>query len=159
MERSQTSESAAVLGSNNGGIWSYILLSTARWLGNGISGLQTKTWYIPFCICWIGQIQDAVLGYDIYPCYKNTLAMGVINLVVTFVTAIAFAILLNEIASKGGKKVVQTISYLPHFLSWIIVTGILHDMLSGTGIVNEFLVNMHIIDQPINFFAHPGYFW
>lgn len=90
---------------------------------------------------------------------RNTLAMGVINLVVTFVTAIAFAILLNEIASKGGKKVVQTISYLPHFLSWIIVTGILHDMLSGTGIVNEFLVNMHIIDQPINFFAHPGYFW
>ena len=61
--------------------------------------------------------------------------------------------------SKGGKKVVQTISYLPHFLSWIIVTGILHDMLSGTGIVNEFLVNMHIIDQPINFFAHTGYFW
>jgi len=41
--------------------------------------------------------------------------------------AIVFAILLNEIASKGGKKVVQTISYLPHFLSWIIVTGILHD--------------------------------
>ena len=74
---------------------------------------------------------------------RNTLAMGVINLVVTFVTAIAFAILLNEIASKGGKKVVQTISYLPHFLSWIIVTGILHDMLSGTGIVNEFLVNAY----------------
>ena len=89
---------------------------------------------------------------------RNTLAMGVINLVVTFVTAIAFAILLNEIASKGGKKVVQTISYLPHFLSWIIVTGILHDMLSGTGIVNEFLVNMHIIDQPINFFRTYGIF-
>ena len=67
---------------------------------------------------------------------RNTLAMGVINLVVTFITAIVFAILLNEIKSKGGKKVVQTISYLPHFLSWIIVTGILHDMLSGGGIVN-----------------------
>ena len=65
---------------------------------------------------------------------RNTLAMGVINLVVTFITAIVFAILLNEIKSKGGKKVVQTISYLPHFLSWIIVTGILHDMLSGGGI-------------------------
>ena len=64
-------ESAAVLGSNNGGIWSRILLSAARWLGNGISELQTKTWYISFCICWIGQIQDAVLGYDIYPCYKK----------------------------------------------------------------------------------------
>lgn len=54
---------------------------------------------------------------------------------------------------------VQTISYLPHFLSWIIVTGILHDMLSGTGIVNEVLVNLHIIKQPINFFAHTSYFW
>ena len=73
---------------------------------------------------------------------RNTLAMGVINLVVTFFTAIAFAVLLNEIKSKGGKKVVQTISYLPHFLSWIIVTGILHDMLSGTGIINELLANV-----------------
>ena len=90
---------------------------------------------------------------------RNTLAMGVINLVVTFVTAIVFAILLNEIKTKGGKKVVQTISYLPHFLSWIIVTGILHDMLSGGGVVNELLLNLHIISQPINFFAHPGYFW
>ena len=90
---------------------------------------------------------------------RNTLAMGVINLVVTFVTAIAFAILLNEIKSHGGKKVVQTISYLPHFLSWIIVTGILHDMLSGSGIINEILMNLHVITQPINFFAHPNYFW
>ena len=90
---------------------------------------------------------------------RNTLAMGVINLVATFVTAIVFAILLNEIKSNGGKKTVQTISYLPHFLSWIIVTGILHDMLSGTGIVNEVLVNLHVLSQPINFFAHPGYFW
>ena len=90
---------------------------------------------------------------------RNTLAMGVINLVVTFITAIVFAILLNEIRSHIGKKVVQTISYLPHFLSWIIVTGILHDMLSGTGIVNEVLVNLHIIKQPINFFAHTSYFW
>lgn len=85
--------------------------------------------------------------------------MGVINLVVTFFTAIAFAVLLNEIKSKGGKKVVQTISYLPHFLSWIIVTGILHDMLSGTGIINELLVNLHLISKPINFFAHTKYFW
>lgn len=90
---------------------------------------------------------------------RNTLAMGVINLVVTFITAIAFAILLNEVRNRGGKKVVQTISYLPHFLSWIVVTGILHDMLSGTGIINELLLNTHMITQPINFFAHEKYFW
>lgn len=90
---------------------------------------------------------------------RNTLAMGVINLIATFITAIVFAILLNEIVSRGGKKVVQTISYLPHFLSWIIVTGILHDALSGSGIINELLLKFHIVDQSINFFAHPKYFW
>lgn len=90
---------------------------------------------------------------------RNTLAMGVINLVLTFVTAIAFAVLLNEVRSRGGKKVVQTISYLPHFLSWIVVTGILHDILSGSGIVNELLMNFGWIEQPMNFFAHPKYFW
>lgn len=90
---------------------------------------------------------------------RNTLAMGVMNLVFTFVAAIGFAILLNEIVSKGGKKTVQTISYLPHFLSWIVVTGILHDILSGTGIVNELLLKAGILSQPLNFFAHPKYFW
>jgi len=90
---------------------------------------------------------------------RNTLAMGAINLVLTFVTAIAFAILLNEIKSKAGKKTVQTISYLPHFLSWIIVTGILHDALSGSGIINEILMKLNILDQPLNFFAYPKYFW
>ncbi len=90
---------------------------------------------------------------------RNTLAMGVLNLVTSFIMAILFAILLNEVRSKGGKKLVQTISYLPHFLSWIIVTGILHDALSSTGIINELLVNMNIIDQPINFFAFPSFFW
>lgn len=90
---------------------------------------------------------------------RNTLAMGVINLVVTFVMAIVFAILLNEVRNRAGKKVVQTISYLPHFLSWIIVTGILHDALSGTGIINQVLMSTHIISQPINFFAHEPYFW
>ena len=90
---------------------------------------------------------------------RNTLAMGVINLVVTFVMAILFAILLNEIRMKKTKKVIQTVSYLPHFLSWIIVTGILHDALSGGGIINEVLLNLHIIDHSIDFFAHPSYFW
>ena len=90
---------------------------------------------------------------------RNTLGMGVINLVVTFIAAIVFAILLNEVKSNGGKKTVQTISYLPHFLSWIIVTGILHDALSSTGIINELLLKFHILDQPLNFFAHPKYFW
>ncbi len=90
---------------------------------------------------------------------RNTLAMGVLNLVTSFIMAIVFAILLNEITSKIWKKSVQTISYLPHFLSWIIVTGIMHDALSTTGIINEILMKLHLINTEINFFAHQKYFW
>lgn len=98
---------------------------------------------------------DATFIKDI----RNTLAMGVLNLVATFVMAIVFAILLNEVKNALGKKAIQTISYLPHFLSWIIVTGILHDMLSGSGVVNDILVKLHVFDQPLNFFAYPSLFW
>ena len=98
-------------------------------------------------------------GGDSMKVIRNTLGMGVLNLITTFIMAIVFAILLNEVRSKFGKKTVQTISYLPHFLSWIIVTGILHDALSTSGIINELLQKLNIIDSPINFFAHPSYFW
>lgn len=90
---------------------------------------------------------------------RNTFCMGALNLVTSTVMAILFAILLNEIRSTVAKKVVQTISYMPHFLSWIIVAGILHDALSTTGIVNDLLMKTHLINQTINFFAHPKYFW
>jgi putative aldouronate transport system permease protein len=91
---------------------------------------------------------------------RNTLAMGVINLVLSFVTAILFALILNEVVRKGPKKLVQTISYLPHFLSMIIVCGILKDALSiDNGIVNEVLVKLHILKDPINFFTYKSLFW
>ena len=90
---------------------------------------------------------------------RNTLAMGVLNLVTTFIMAIVFAILLNEVKNVLFKKGVQTISYLPHFLSWIIVTAILHDALSSTGIVNEILLKFGFIDKSIEFFSHKEYFW
>ena len=90
---------------------------------------------------------------------RNTFCMGALNLLTTTVMAILFAVLLNEIRSSVAKKTVQTISYLPHFLSWIIVAGILHDALSSTGIVNDLLLRANIIDQAINFFAYPRYFW
>ncbi len=91
---------------------------------------------------------------------RNTLAMGIINLVLSFIFAIGFALLLNEVRLRAPKKFVQTVSYLPHFLSWIIVTGIVRDMLAmQTGVVNEILVGIGIFDKPVNFFANKDYFW
>lgn len=88
---------------------------------------------------------------------RNTLAMGVLNLITTFIMAILFAILLNEVRNILAKKCIQTISYMPHFLSWIIVTGILHDALSANGVVNEIIQMFG--GNPIVFFGETKYFW
>jgi len=70
---------------------------------------------------------------------RNTLAMSVINLVLSFTTAIILALLINEIRQKLFKRTVQTISYLPHFLSWVIAAGIIGGFLTSDGILNDFL--------------------
>lgn len=97
---------------------------------------------------------------DFIMAFRNTIAMSLINLVFSFVFAIAFALLLNEVANIKGKKLVQTISYLPHFLSWIIVAAIVKNVLSvDGGIFNDLLLRLGLVKEPINFFAEPKYFW
>lgn len=90
---------------------------------------------------------------------RNTLGMSVLNLVFGTVFAIVFALLLNEIRMPGFKKITQTVSYLPHFLSWIIVTSLISNMLASDGMVNEFLMALHIIKSPILFLGEQKYFW
>ncbi|MNO15839.1 putative multiple-sugar transport system permease YteP [compost metagenome] len=111
---------------------------------------------------WVGFKQFKFLFTDdnFLRVLRNTLAMGVINLVLGFVTAIVLALLLNEIRKVFWKRVVQTISYLPHFLSWIIVTGIVATSLSiNDGIVNIVLMKLHIIKDPILWLSEGKYFW
>lgn len=136
----------------------FCYLPLAGWL-MAFENYKPKEGFFHSQFIGLGKFKQLFVDDGFLRVIRNTLAMGVINLVVTFVAAIVFAILLNELKSQGGKKVVQTISYLPHFLSWIIVTGILHDALSGTGIVNDLLLRFHLLNEPINFFAHPKYFW
>jgi len=91
---------------------------------------------------------------------RNTLAMSLINMALGYITAITFALFLNELKNIGFKRVVQTISYLPHFLSWIIVTGLVASMLAvENGAVNDFLMFLGVIKEPILFLSKPNYFW
>lgn len=110
---------------------------------------------------WVGLEKFKFLFSDVtfLRVIRNTFCMGALNLVFSTVLAIAFAILLNEVKITKIKKPIQTVSYLPHFLSWIIVTGILNDMLSSTGIVNELLVKFGIMDSTVPFFSIPWLFW
>ena len=91
---------------------------------------------------------------------RNTLAMSLINMALGYITAISFALLLNELKKVGFKRTVQTISYLPHFLSWVIVTGLVSSVLAvENGVINDFLLGLKIIKEPILFLSKPDYFW
>lgn len=111
---------------------------------------------------WVGLKQFKFLFTDdnFIRVLRNTIAMGVINMILGFVTAIVLALLLNEIKNVLWKRTVQTISYLPHFLSWIIVTGIVATSLSiNDGIVNIVLMKLHLISEPILWLSEGKYFW
>jgi len=90
---------------------------------------------------------------------RNTLSMSVINLVLGFTCAIFLALMINEIRQKFTKRVVQTISYLPHFLSWVIACSLIANFLAGDGIVNQVLVSLGLIERPIIFLADADSFW
>ncbi len=90
---------------------------------------------------------------------RNTLGISLIKLIVGFPLPIIFALFLNELRSLRFKKTVQTISYLPHFLSWVILGGILATWLADVGIINKLLMSLHFIDEPITYLAEPSYFW
>lgn len=90
---------------------------------------------------------------------RNTLGISLIKLFIGFPLPIIFALFLNEVRSAKLKKGVQTISYLPHFISWVVLGGILATWLAEVGIVNNILMGLGLIDAPIAYLAEPKYFW
>lgn len=109
---------------------------------------------------WVGLkhfkefLADENFGYVM----RNTLGISLLKLA-TFPLPIIFALFLNEVRSLRFKKSIQTISYLPHFLSWVVLGGILATWLSDVGIFNKIFMALNLIDQPISFLAEPKYFW
>ncbi|BDC94738.1 carbohydrate ABC transporter membrane protein 1, CUT1 family [Treponema bryantii] len=89
----------------------------------------------------------------------NTLGISILKLVFNFTLPIVFALLLNEVRNMRFKKAVQTITYMPHFLSWVVLGGILTTWLGDGGLFNELLINMGILKESVAFLAYPKYFW
>jgi putative aldouronate transport system permease protein len=95
---------------------------------------------------------------EFWQALKNTVGINVICFVLVFPLPIALAIALNELIGTRFKKVVQSISYLPHFISWVVVGGLFYRMLdANSGIVNILL--MKLGHSPIPFFREPHFFW
>ena len=90
---------------------------------------------------------------------RNTFAMAAINLVFGFVFPILLALFLNEIRSIRFKRTVQTVTYLPHFLSWVIVVGIAQTIFSSDGAINQLVLALGLSKNPIFFLGEGKYFW
>lgn len=108
---------------------------------------------------WVGlENFKYILGTpDSLQVLSNTFIISCLKLASGTVSAIALAILLNEVRKKVFAKSFQTIVYLPHFMSWVILSGILVDMLSPSeGVINHFLQFLHM--KPIYFLGSDNWF-
>jgi len=87
---------------------------------------------------------------------KNTVVINLYNLVFSFPMPIILALLLNEVRSKGFKKSVQTITYMPHFISMVIVCGLVKNFVSTDGVINSIIVALG--GKAVPFLTVPKYF-
>lgn len=86
----------------------------------------------------------------------NTIRIALFKMAGGVIVPVLFALLLNEIQRSRPKRIYQTLVYLPHFLSWIILAGIFKDMLSRSGIINSFLGTLGV--QPVGFLSNQKVF-
>ena len=108
---------------------------------------------------WIGlENFEYMFGLnDFYRVFWNSFCLSFLRLVFEFPIPIILALLLNEIGGKRFKKITQTAIYLPHFLSWAVIGGILVNFLSPTwGVVNQIIQQLGF--DPIFFLGDPKYF-
>jgi putative aldouronate transport system permease protein len=87
----------------------------------------------------------------------NTFFISLVKIVLNVSFALGFALMLHEIRSRWFKRTVQTVTYLPYFLSWVILAGIFRDVLSLEGLVNGLLQRL-VLSEPIPFLTDPVWF-
>ena len=110
---------------------------------------------------WTGlyNFTDAFKSFTFLRSVRNTLIISLLKLAFGFPAPIILALMLNEVRHTGYKKFVQTVSYLPHFLSWVIMAGILSQILSpNNGALNTILVNWFHFEKPIYFLGDNSHF-
>ena len=90
---------------------------------------------------------------------RNTLAMSGLGITVGFVCPILFAFMLSEIGHLRTKKLVQTASYLPHFISWVVAGAMIKSILGADGVLNDMLRELGLSSAKIMFLQTPQWYW
>ena len=138
----------------------FILFKYVPMFGNILAFRRYRPAMGPYGTDWVGFRYFAKFMGDasFWNAFKNTLILSLVNLVVNFPIPILFAIMLNEVRALRFKKLVQTVSYMPRFISTVVVIAILSELLSpSSGLINHFLQNVFSI-SPTYFMNEPQYF-
>ena len=122
-------------------------------ISSGIRGIFTSEWV------GLKYFKEFVTDYKFGRLVRNTVALSVLKIIFSFPLPIIFALMVNEIHNLKFKKVLQTCSYLSHFISWVIISNIAYQFFSQAGIINTLLQTLHITGGPVGFLTDPGKFW
>jgi putative aldouronate transport system permease protein len=108
---------------------------------------------------WVGlhYFKEIFQSHDFYILLRNTLVISVFKIVLGMAPDIILALILNEVGSKWFKRTIQTISYMPHFLSWVIIYGLALAFLApADGVINEWIKGLG--GEPIDFLTSKDWF-
>lgn len=120
----------------------------------GIIGIFTSEW------AGLKYFYEFFNYYNIRVIITNTLAISLLKIVFAFPIPILFALMLNEVRNMLFKRVVQTATYLPHFVSWVVISGLLYSFFSGTsGVISNMLLDTGLISKPLDVLTNPNSFW
>jgi putative aldouronate transport system permease protein len=110
---------------------------------------------------WVGlkHFQALFQDSDFFLAVRNTFALGGLKFIAGFILPLFFALVLNEIPFLRLKKITQTGSYLPHFLSYVVIATIWMVFLDSKGMVNDILLRTGLLKKPIMFLAESKLFW
>lgn len=111
---------------------------------------------------WVGfqYFREFFTDYRFGELLRNTIAISTLKLVLAFPVPIFLAILISECKNRTFKRFIQTVSYLPNFVSWVLVYGISTALLAqGSGVINQILIKIGVIENGIPFLTDPKMFW
>lgn len=136
------------------GLLFYVLFYYVPLLGNVVAFEE----YLPFLgfinspFVGLGNFQNMVENSAFWQAAVNTLEISLLQLIFYFPAPIALALLLNSVLSNTVRRSVQSVVYLPHFISWVIIVAIFQQVLGGAGVVNQVLRDhsLHTIDIMTN---------
>ncbi len=136
----------------------YIIFRYIPMAGNIIAFRRYRAGHSLFGDEWSGlkYFRQFINDRTFWRAFRNTLTLNISYLLLRFPLTLIFALLLNEIKALWWKKFVQTVSYLPHFISMVIVTGMIRELVSANGPLNHLLA--YFGKEPVSFIAFPQYF-